>query len=234
MEFFLLVLKQVCQNLKLSIAIGSKTVGKEVGRQDNAVKLARVMENWRQVWARDEVREKEALVLPVAVDERNVPQDWVCVVVRSIGTGEKLRDAKQLLVQVYDPAKRASASSRLARNVDVLVRGVGAQVGAAEPRVEFLEAPECRVGSQSSLRALGLVMVHVARAAQEAGATMPEQHQSSARAAPRSPPQDSGVRVVLESPSSGTREQLQPGPPGVSWGLLAPPGSSHDKTLNIT
>ena len=114
MEFFLLVLKQVCKVLSLPIAIGSKTVGKEVGRQENAGKLARVMENWRQVWARDQVRAKEALVLPVALDERTVPQDWVCVVVRSITAGEKLGDAKQLLLRVYDPAKRVSASRKLA------------------------------------------------------------------------------------------------------------------------
>ena len=114
MEFFLLVLKQVCKVLSLSIAIGSKTVGKEVGRQENARKFARVMENWRQVWARDQVRAKEALVLPVALDERTVPQDWVCVLVRSITAGEKLGDAKQLLLRVYDHAKRVSASRKLA------------------------------------------------------------------------------------------------------------------------
>ena len=55
-------------------------MGKEVGRQETAGKLARVMENWRQVWARDQVRAKEALVLPVALDERTVPQDWCCAV----------------------------------------------------------------------------------------------------------------------------------------------------------
>ena len=114
MEFFLLILKHVCKVLNLSLAIGSKTVGKEVGRQENAGKLARVMENWRQVWARDQVRAKEALVLPVALDERTVPQDWVCVVVRSTTAGEKLGDAKQLLLQVYDSAKRVSASRKLA------------------------------------------------------------------------------------------------------------------------
>jgi hypothetical protein len=35
LEFFLLVLKHVCKVLKLPIAIGSKTVGREVGRQES-------------------------------------------------------------------------------------------------------------------------------------------------------------------------------------------------------
>ena len=167
MEFFLLVLKQVCKVLSLSIAIGSKTVGKDVGRQENARKFARVMENWRQVWARDQVRAKEALVLPVALDERTVPQDWVCVLVRSITAGEKLGDAKQLLLRVYDHAKRVSASRKLARNLDVLVRGVGSQVAGMEPQVEFMDVPECRVSAQRSLCAFGSVLGCVASVAQE-------------------------------------------------------------------
>ena len=135
LEFFLLVLKHVCKGLKLPVAIGSKTVGREVGRQESPAQLARVMERWRKVWARDEVRRQEELVMPVAVDDRNVPQDWVCVVVRSCVNGENLGDAQRLRVQVYDAAQRASVARRVARNLDVLVRGVGARVGGAEPRV---------------------------------------------------------------------------------------------------
>ena len=91
----------------------------------------------------------------------------MCVVVRSTTAGETLGDAKLLLLQVYDSAKRVSASRKLARNVDVLVRGVGAQVGAIEPRVEFMNVPECRVFSQRSLCAFGSVLSCVASVAQE-------------------------------------------------------------------
>jgi hypothetical protein len=125
------------------------------------------MEKWRKVWARDEVRGQEELVIPVAVDDRNVPQDWVCAVVRSCVAGEKLGDAKRLHVQVYDAAQRASTAQRVARNVDVLVRGVGARVDAAAPQVECVEAPECRVGSQRILCVFGLLLGRVATAGQE-------------------------------------------------------------------
>ena len=167
LEFFLLALGRICRILKLPVAIGSKTVGKEVGRQESPATLARVMEKWRKVWARDEVREQPELVIPVAVDDRGVAQDWVCAVVRSCVAGERLGDAKRLCVRVGDAAQRASTARRVARNVDVLVRGVGARVDAAEPLVEFVDVPECRVGSQRILCAFGLLLGRVAAAGQE-------------------------------------------------------------------
>ena len=169
LEFFVLVLRRICQMLKLTVAVASKTVGKEVGRQEDASKLARVMEKWRQVWAREEVRQQEELLLPVAVDEKSAPQDWLCVAVRSVVAGEKLGEAKRLRVLVYDAAQRASAARRIALNVDALLRGVGARVDAVEPVVEFADrVPECRVNSQRVLCSFGLLLGRVAAVGQEA------------------------------------------------------------------
>ena len=123
------------------------------------------MEKWRKVWAREEVQAAEELVLPVAVDERAVPQDWLGIIVQSCVAGEKLGVAKRLVVQVHDAARRASTAQRIARNLDVLVRGVGARVEASGAQVEFAEAPECRVGSQRVLCALGVLMRQVGLAA---------------------------------------------------------------------
>ena len=57
MEFFVRVLKAISKALGLRVANGSKTVGKELGRQDKAARLVRVVEKWRAVLAGDEVRE---------------------------------------------------------------------------------------------------------------------------------------------------------------------------------
>ena len=162
LEFFLKMLQRVCQVLRLPLAIGSKTVGREVGRQENPVKLARVMEHWRKVWAHDEVRSREELLLVVAVDERDAPQDWVFVTVRSVAKDELFGDASQLVLRVYDRARRGSVGRRVARNVDVLVRGVIASTSAQEPVVEFAETPECRMASQRILCAFGLLLGRVA------------------------------------------------------------------------
>ena len=79
LEFFLLVLRRLCKELALPVAIVSKTVGKEVGRQESGTRLASVMERWRSVWNGEDARSKEELLLMVAVDDRKVAQDWMCV-----------------------------------------------------------------------------------------------------------------------------------------------------------
>ena len=61
------------------MAIVSKTVGKEVGRQESGTRLASVMERWRSVWNGEDARSKEELLLMVAADDRKVAQDWMCV-----------------------------------------------------------------------------------------------------------------------------------------------------------
>ncbi len=107
-------------------------------------------------------------MVPVAMDDRMVPQDWVCAVVRSCVAGEKLGDAKRLNVEVHDAAQRGATARRVARNLDVLVRGVGGRVDPVEPQVECVEVPECRVGAQRILGAFGLLLGRVAVAGQEA------------------------------------------------------------------
>ena len=158
MEFFLHVLKRLITVLKIPVAIGSKTVGREVGRQESASGLSRIMQNWSKVWCREDLTEKDELVLPVAVDDRTLPQDWLCVAVRAVVPGEKLHETKQLRVLVYDVARRLSTVRRVAGNVDALVRGIGARLDALDPVVEFMDqVPECRVSSQRSLCAFGLL-----------------------------------------------------------------------------
>ena len=44
LEFFLLVVRRLCRVMELPVAIASKTVGREVGQQDSATKLASIMQ----------------------------------------------------------------------------------------------------------------------------------------------------------------------------------------------
>ena len=77
------------------------------------------MGKWQKVWQGNEVRKKEELLLPVAVDDKDHPQDWVFVCVRSAVAGESIGEARQLCVTLHDPAKRPAVSQRVARNLDV-------------------------------------------------------------------------------------------------------------------
>ena len=148
LEFFLLALRHICKCLKLPIAVGSKTVGREVGRQETPGNLVRVMEKWRKVWMRDEVRKQQLLVMPVALDDGPSPQVWHSVVVRSCVQGEELGAAQRLRVELSDPTKGVTTGERVARNADALVRGVGARLGVGKPEHVFVGSPEGRVGSQ--------------------------------------------------------------------------------------
>ena len=160
-------MKHVCQELKLPLAIASKTVGREVGRQDEAANVARVMEHWRKVWPREHIQQQKELLLVVALDDRPVPQDWVCVMVRSAAAEEVLGQAKRLALKIFDPARRVTKARCIARNLDVLVRGVAACSGDAEPDVQFEEAPECGVFSQRILCAFGVLVNRILFEAQE-------------------------------------------------------------------
>ena len=99
----------------------------------------------------------------VAVDDRKVSQDWMCVSVKSAAKGQRLGEAARLAVRIHDAAKRPSVARRVARNLDVLLRGMGAAVdGGVGPEVEFLTVPACPVVSQRSLCAFGLLLGHCA------------------------------------------------------------------------
>ena len=106
--------------LGLAIAVGSKTVGKVLGRQESAAQLARVMEKRRKVWDRNDVAGQRELVLLVSVDERTVPQYWICFVVRSCDAGCRLGAAKRLGARVRFHFKRAATAQRVSHNLDTL------------------------------------------------------------------------------------------------------------------
>ena len=161
LEGFVKTLQHVTKVLGSPIAIGSKTVGKHVGVQETPARLRRVMQNWRAVWDRDFVRRQKELVLPVAVDDRAVPRDWLCVTVRSCVPGEELGEAKQLEVDVYDSMERSSVAARVARNVDALIRGLESRSDVLPPRVHVVAVPECRVSSQRILYAFGRLLGRV-------------------------------------------------------------------------
>ena len=115
LEFFLLVVRRVSEALGLRLAIGSKTVGKEAGKAGDAEQFSCVMRGWRKVWQSSVVSENTELLLPVAVDEKAAPQDWVFVSVRSCVEGERLGGAKALAsagARCCVPRERCGASGQ--------------------------------------------------------------------------------------------------------------------------
>ena len=165
LEFFLKVLRHVLRVLDVPVAIASKTVGKEIGVQETPERMHKVFSKWAAVWDRADVRKRKELVLPVAVDDRKMRRDWLFVRVRSCVADELLGDAKQLHVVVYDSMQRAEVARRIAKNIDVLVRGIEARSDGRAPDVECGKAPEVRVDSQRILYAYGRLVCHAATVA---------------------------------------------------------------------
>ena len=81
--------------------------------------------------------------------------------VRAAAKGQHLGEAKRLVVCIHNVAQRPSVARRVARNLDVLLRGVAAAVDGAVPEIEFLTVPACPVASQRILCAFGLLLGHV-------------------------------------------------------------------------
>ena len=103
----------------------------------------------------------------MAVDALERANDWVFVSVRSAVVGERLGDASRLTVEVFDSGMRMSMAQRVARNVDILVRGVSARDGSLGPEVIVTEVSEVLVGSQRILKAFGLLSCKVGLVARE-------------------------------------------------------------------
>ena len=138
LEFFLKVLRHVLHVLGVHVAIASKTVGKEVGVQETPERMHKVFSKWGAVWDRASVSKCKELVLLVAVDERKARRDWMFVTVRSCVANELLGDATQLHVVVNDSMLRVEVAKRIAKNIDVLVRGITARSDGRVPTVCLL------------------------------------------------------------------------------------------------
>jgi hypothetical protein len=88
LEFYLLVLRRLCDELQLPMFVASKTVGKAIGRAVAASELCSTVRKWERVWPVGVVRSKEELLLTVSVDALERANDWVFVSVRSAVVGE--------------------------------------------------------------------------------------------------------------------------------------------------
>jgi hypothetical protein len=122
---------------------------------ENPAVLRRIIEKWKVAWRGEEGRKSEEFLLPVAVDDRTEHDDWVLVSVVSSKKGGLLGDLDPLCVRIFDAAQRPGVAARVARNVEVLIRGVRAHTQPDTSIVEVLPCPVVRVSSQRIVCALG-------------------------------------------------------------------------------
>ena len=148
LEFFLIVFRRVCDELRLPVLVGTHAVGERVGAVGNAAEVLEAVQSY-PTWVRmsQNLADVEELLLPVPVTSGKSLRDCVLVSVRSEREGELLGAAAELRVCVHDrlvPAGGASGrATTLAQNVDGLVRGVRRHSGSENVNLEQAEFPAC-------------------------------------------------------------------------------------------
>ena len=168
LEFFLKVIRRICSQLDLPVAIGFTALGQRVGGGQSVDELCRTVEGWKS-WnfeERERARSSEEFLLPVCLDpEGRGSNDWVLAVVTGVEAGERLRVGRSLHVRVVDRFGRAHAAQTVARKLQMLIGGVGARTGDDDVQVETEVSPPCDGNQESIFLVLGLLLARVARRA---------------------------------------------------------------------
>jgi len=121
LEFFLIVLRRICERLSLPIVLGTHRLGYDLQaaqtEEDMALMLL-TLQSWQQ-WERmvANTAVAEAFLVPVALDDNNVLRDCVLITVAPLTAGQRLGEALGYKVDVYDVVGRSSLAERLCRNM---------------------------------------------------------------------------------------------------------------------
>ena len=145
LEFFLIVLRRLCQTLGLPAAIGSHRLGLAVAAADDASALRLLVQGWEQ-WLEmaQRIRESKELLAPVVLEDARVQRRCVLVRVLAQGGADSLAAAAVLEVRVSDRIERKRLAKELGDKVAALVRSVGSEAGHEAVRVVVETGfPEC-------------------------------------------------------------------------------------------
>ena len=178
-EFFLHVLRRLCQQLRLAIAIGSVALGRRLGSTDGwSDSSYLVVEGWQQ-WRPFEVRDAALYLLPVCVgDGAAGSSDWLLAAVRPGAGGGALGSADEVAVYTADnrdPPRPQLCASKGAAVAALFRRACpSARVSVQGWQSGGHAAPPCAESRESLLWCLGLVVNEIlqmmgAFAAQPAG-----------------------------------------------------------------
>ena len=166
LEFFLLVLRRVCQKLDLPVAIGSHKLGKAVSVAEDSFALRLMVQGWEQ-WQdmTRALRQAKQFLVPVVLDDARVQRK--CLLVHlSAGDGDGedslLTRADSLRVRVSDHVGRKALAQGLAVKVVGLLQA--ADVSSRVRKVEVVlepDFPECDMDYDVGLAVLGLLVGRV-------------------------------------------------------------------------
>ena len=139
MEFFLVLLRAVCSQLHLPLALGSQKLGLLARATENPAVFLEIVRGWTS-WSclAEEIKRARELLVPVCLDDNMLPRDCVYAVVTAAEAGQTLGAARLLRVVVHDAIGRPHCARGLAQNLEMLVRGAvgcGERAGSVGPRL---------------------------------------------------------------------------------------------------
>ena len=121
MEFFLIVLRRVCERLHLPIVLGTQRLGSDlqtVHTEEDMQLMLMTLKSWEH-WDRMVATTASAKLfqVPVALDDAKQLRDCVLVNVSPLRAHECLGNASGFKVDVYDVVGRSTLASRLSSNI---------------------------------------------------------------------------------------------------------------------
>ena len=169
LEFFLILLKQVCSVLGLSIAIGTTALGTRLGSGEELDLLLRRIQSWTQ-WGSDEkqrMRDASEFLVPVCEDSQGKSRqhDWVLARVVPGDGAATLGAASSLRVFVADRFSRNSVKARIAERLGAVAAGMRRGQAGFTVCSEVDFCPSCDNALDANLLVFGLLTSRVAAAA---------------------------------------------------------------------
>ena len=164
LEFYLIVLRRLCQRLGLPVAIGSHRLGFAIAAADDASALRLIVQGWEQ-WQEmsQSIRESQELLVPVVLEDARVQRRCVLVRVLAQGGADNLASAGVLEVRVSDRIGRKRLAKELGDKVVALIRSVNSEAGHEAVRVVVEPGfPECEMECDVGVVVLGLLARRVA------------------------------------------------------------------------
>ena len=169
LEFFLKILRRLCDRMDLSVAIGTHRLGQDVFAAEDLGLLKLKLQSWESwTWMQESISKARQFLLPVVCDDGKVPRDCVLVMVTGADEAQFLGEARSFEVHVFDVLMRSGVASKLAENVlGVLAAVRGWAIAPSNQVVSQYELPCCASSFDRGFAVLGTLISFVAKAAGE-------------------------------------------------------------------
>ena len=172
LEFFLIVLRHVCEVLELPVYVGSHKFGERVGGCLPVERARALIESWKQFGGEEKnrVRDAEEFLVPVCYDPEGsgVRWDWVFARVAAAEAGTSLNLADALRTFVADRHGRPGVARRVGERLLAVLPLPGyflLRGGAGPETAELVPCPGCENRQDAVLGAFGLLSARVAELA---------------------------------------------------------------------